>query len=387
MKGHIRQRGPKVFETIVCLGRDASGKWKYNSKTVHGTRKAAEAALSRTLSELSLGSFVEPSKTRVPDFLEQQWLPHAKSRTSPRTYERYEQIVKLHLTKAFAPYTLSGLRPLHIQRALATWLESGRANGKGGLSPQTVRHHFAVLSEALSCALRWGLVARNVCHAVERPRMTVREIKPLDNASLATLFDAVRGSRLEGPVWLASLTGLRRGEILGLRWSCVNFDEQYLDVKITLQQTGKGNVFFKGPKSAAGRRRISLPPIAIELLRRQSAMQAADKLKCGPAYQDDGLVFAQPTGLPWKPETFSRTFTLFLTRHKLQPVSFHSLRHGFATALARQGVHPRVAQQLLGHSDPRLTMAVYSHSAPDLERSAVAKVSDALGLAIAAQKR
>jgi integrase len=383
MKGHIRQRGPKVFETIVCLGRDASGKWKYNSKTVHGSRKVAEAVLARTLSELSLGSFVEPSKMRVPDFLEQQWLPHVKSRTSPRTYERYEQIVKQHLTKAFSPYTLSGLKPLHVQRALVTWLESGRMNGKGGLSPQTVRHHFAVLSEALSCALRWGLVARNICHAVERPHMSPRETKLLDDTSLATLLEKVRGSRLEGPVWLAALTGLRRGEILGLRWGCVNVDKQYLEVKTTLQQTSKGEVFFKGPKSVAGRRNISLPTIAIDVLRRQKTLLAADKLKCGPVYQDDDLVFAQPTGLPWKPETFSRTFALFLGRHKLPRVNFHSLRHGFATALARQGVHPRVAQQLLGHSDPRLTMAIYSHSAPDLERSAVAKVSDAISRALA----
>jgi integrase len=212
-------------------------------------------------------------------------------------------------------------------------------------------------------------------------------VRPLDDTLLAVLLDAVRGSRLEGPVWLASLTGTRRGEILGLRWRCVNIDEGYLDVSQTLQQTSKGEIFFKEPKSAAGRRRIALPALAIDLLRRQHALQAADKLKVGPSYRDDDLVFAQLTGQPWKPETFSRTFALFLRRHKLKIINFHSPRHGFATALARQGVHPRIAQQLLGHSDPRLTMAIYSHSAPDLERIAVSKVSDALERSLAERKR
>jgi integrase len=207
----------------------------------------------------------------------------------------------------------------------------------------------------------------------------MREVEPLNDEDLAKLLQASRGNNLEGPVWLAALTGLRRGEILGLSWIDVDLETRSLAVRRTLQQGAKGETYFKEPKSVASRRQIALPPLAVDLLQTQKARQATKKLAARKAYREDlDLVFAQPDGSPWKPDTFSRTFALFLKRHKMRQITFHTLRHGFASALARQGVHPRVAQRLLGHSDPRLTMAIYSHSAPDLERTAVDRVANAV---------
>jgi integrase len=240
-----------------------------------------------------------------------------------------------------------------------------------------------VLKEAFGCAVLWEEAVRNVCDAVKPPRVPFREVEPLADDELAKLLQAVRGYNLEGPVWLAALTGLRRGEILGLSWSDVDLEAGALKVRRTLQQSAKGEVYFKDPKSVASRRQIGLPALAVEVLQTQKARQAAKKLLAGKAYRDDlDLVFAQGDGRPWKPDTFGRTFALFLKRRKMRKVNFHSLRHGFASALARQGVHPRVAQKLLGHSDPRLTMAIYSHSAPDLERAAVDRVANAVEVSL-----
>src|SRR5579864_7175375 len=363
MKGHIRTAGRDVFDVVINLGRDENGRRKQHWKRVRGNRKAAEAECAKMIYELSTGAFVEPSRAKVSEFLD-RWIEHVRTKTARRTLDRYEQIVKHHLKPTLGNYKLQNLRPLHVQNALAAWLKSGRVKGKKnpGLSPQTVRHHFAVLKEALGCAVRWGMVVRNVCDAVEPPKVPFREVEPLTDVDLAKLLQAVRGNNLEGPIWLAATTGLRRGEILGLSWSDVDLESGSITVRRTLQQGAKGETYFKEPKSVASRRKMALSPIAVERLRSQKARQAEGKMASRKTYREDlDLVFAQADGSPWKPDTFSRTFSLFLSRHKMRQITFHALRHGFATALARQGVHPRVAQRLLGHSDPRITMAIYSH--------------------------
>ncbi|MBC5825772.1 MAG: tyrosine-type recombinase/integrase [Candidatus Eremiobacteraeota bacterium] len=388
MKGHIRPArvaDRNVFDVIIHLGRDENGKYRYTSKRVHGNKKAAQAECSRMLHELSTGAFVEPSKSTVAQFMT-SWLEHAKTKVARRSYDRYEQIVRDHITQSLGHHALTSLRPLHVQSALSAWLQSGRVDGKGGLSSQTVRHHYAVLREALGCAVRWGILVRNVCDAVEPPKARDVEVVPPTAEAVATLLESVKGTRLEGPVWLAALTGLRRGEILGLAWSSVDLEAGVLTVRRTLQQSADGQLYFKEPKSASSRRRMELSPMSVDLLRRQKAAQNEDRLKLGPGYKGE-LVFAQADGSPWKPDNFSSAFPQFLERNGLPHIRFHDLRHSFATALARSGVHPRVAQQLLGHSDPRLTMKVYSHSAPDLERSAMTCVGDALQAALTKNAR
>ena len=381
MKGHIRQRGKGTWAIVIDIGRDANGKRRQKWHTVHGSKKAAERELARLLNEINTGGYVEPTQLTVREYLERWLRDYAEHNVAAKTGERYTDLIRKHIAPSLGHYRLSKLHPLHIQDFYAQALESGRMDGKGGLSAQTVLHMHRVLRTALNQAVKWQLLARNPADAVSPPRPQHKEMRALDEQETAKLLRAFARSTLHVPVLVAVTSGVRRGELLGLRWSDIDFKTAILSVRQSLEQTRKG-VAFKQPKTSKSGRAIALPPLTVEALREHRASQAEHRLKLGPVYENLDLVFPRDDGRPWAPDGFTSTFAALVRRSGLPHVRFHDLRHTHATQLLRQGVHPKIVSERLGHSTVGITLDVYSHVLPGMQDEAAKGVDAALRAAI-----
>lgn len=381
MKGHIRKRGKESWSIIIDLGRDETGKRRQKWATVRGLRADAERELRRLLTSLDQGTFVEPNKLVVGEYLEQWLKNYAKSSVSGKTFERYADIVRSHLIPAFGSIPLLKLQPLHIQGYYTKALESGRRNGLGGLSAQTVLHHHRVLREALNRAIKWRLLIRNPADAVEPPKPEHKDMRALTETETAKLLERARSSKAYMPVLIAVTTGMRRGELLALRWKDVDLNNAGLSVRQSLEQTKEG-LRFKQPKTTKGRRTIALPSLLVDALRVHKAEQAKVRLMMGPGYQDHGLVYANPDGTPYPPDSLTATFRSMVRKTALVGVRFHDLRHTHATQLLLQGVHPKIVSERLGHATVSITLDLYSHVLPGMQEDAALKVDAALRAAI-----
>ena len=365
----IRERGKNSWEITIHLGwHPETGKRVRGYHFFTGTKKAAEAEERRLLRERDLGTYIEPSSMSTAEMLS-MWLEHVRPQVATLTYEGYELIVKKHLAPAFERIPLAKLRPLHIQNYIDRALASGRSDKKGGLSTTTVRHHHAVLREALSHAVRLQLIANNPAKAVEPPRWVRKETQVLTESQTARLLKAAEGKDLYAPLVVATCTGLRRSELLGLMREDLDLDAGMLTVRRALQATKTG-LEFKDPKSTQSRRTIALPAFAVEVLKRHLAEQDARREELGPLYEDQGLVFPRETGRPWDPSRFSTRFREFEDGLELPRIRFHDLRHGHCSQLLRQGTPLKMASARMGHSTIAITADLYGHILEGQDRAA-----------------
>ncbi len=376
MKGHIRRRGKKSWAIVIELGRDAHGKRKQRWHSVKGTKRDAEQELHRLLHSVAMGTYVDPHKVTVGEFLGQWLEAYAKGNVSGKTFERYQQIVCKDLAPALGSHRLGKLQPMHIQGYYTQALASGRKDGKGGLAAKTVIQYHRILRQALQHAVKWRLLAVNPCDLVEPPRAQRKEIRALDSAETASLLRMSQGKRLYYPILLGLSTGMRRGEVCALRWKNVDLNKGLLRVVESLEQT-KGGLTFKTPKSAKGRRSIALSRVVVEALHHHKREQAKHRLALGPVYQDNDLVFPRAGGTPWPPDQVSTLFRDLVRDTPLEWANLHTLRHTHATELLRQGVHPKIVSERLGHSTVALTLDVYSHVTPSMQDDA-ARALDAM---------
>jgi integrase len=277
---------------------------------------------------------------------------------------------------------LAKLSPMHIQGAYAEALKSGRKNGKGGLSSRTVLHYHRILSQALKQAVKWQILPRNPADAVEPPRPKHKEMLALDEDQTAILINHANGTALYMPILLAVTTGMRRGEVLALRWSDVDLDSGILSVTRTLEKSRYGGLNFKQPKIQKGRRTISLPALAVDALRQHRVEQAELILRLGAGWNEGGLVCMKDAGDPINPNTLTSGFASFIRKADLPKIRFHDLRHTHATHLLKAGVHPKVAQERLGHATIAVTLDLYSHVMPGMQEDAAMKVDRVLKIAL-----
>jgi integrase len=385
VKGHIRKRGKSSWAVVIYLGRDASGKERHKWHSVRGTKRDAQRELARLLHETNTGSYVEPARMTVGEFLDRWLADYAKAKVLPKTFERYQEMIDGHIRPALGSYLLPKLAPLHIQSFYSEALASGRKDGRGGLSAQSVVHFHRLLHKALAQAVKWQLLARNPVDAVEPPRAERQEMRALDEDETARLLGLLEGNRLYIPALLAVTTGLRRGEILGLRWGDVDLAAGTLTVQQPLEQT-KDGLRFKSPKTHRSRRSLALPAMAIEGLRSHRASQAEERLALGAAWKEHGLVCPCRDGAAWAPDTRSTAFAAFVRWSGVKPFRFHDLRHSHATHLLRAGVHPKVVSERLGHSSVGITLDTYSHVLPGMQQDAVRLIDGALTIAIKRDK-
>ena len=381
MRGHIKQRAKGSWSIVLDLGRDATGKRKQKWSTIHGTKKEAQAELNRLLNEINTGEYIEPSRMLVSEYLKRWIKDYANPNVSPKTSERYAQIIHDNINPSLGQYALSKLKPLHIQSFYTDCLTSGRKDGKGGLAAQTVLHFHRLLRKAFLQAVKWQLLARNPVDAVEPPRPQRTEMNAINEKETALLLGKLTGSSLFTPVLLAVTTGLRRGELLALRWKDINLEDGRLTVNQSLEQTKTG-LRLKTPKTERSRRQVPMPGIAVDILKDHKRQQNEERLRLGPVYQNNDLVFPRPDGSLMAPDSFSTNFAAFIRRSGLKHIRFHDLRHSHATQLLLQGVHPKIVSERLGHSNIGITLDTYSHVLPGMQEDAVLKIDASLRLAM-----
>jgi integrase len=246
-----------------------------------------------------------------------------------------------------------------------------------GLSPRGIRYVHAVLRSALSKAQELEFVNRNVARLVKAPPSPQTEIIPLSVEQAKKLLRTVQRHRLYPLYAVALAVGLRSGEALALGWDDVDLDEGTINVRRSLQRL-KGTLRFTEPKSRTSRRTIPLPPSLVEVLKAHKKRQAGERLRAGPQWHDEGFVFTTRVGTPIEPRNLTRHFHALCKKAEIGRQRFHDLRHTCGSLLAAQGVHPRVAMEILGHSQISLTMNVYTHVATTLQREATTLVQDLL---------
>lgn len=369
MRGHIRQRAKGSWSLVVDVGRDPStGKRRQVWKTFRGTKKQAEAELARVVSAIETGTDLEPQSVTVEAFLN-RWLKATKSRVAARSYDRYSEIVRLHILPGLGRVQLGKLRPLHLEDLYQ------RLEAKG-LSRQTILHVHRVLFTALKQGVRWQLVTRNVAEAVTPPRPERRQVAPFTSEHAAAVLAAVAESDLAPAVTLGLGTGMRRGEVLGLRWSDVDLVEGEARVTQTLQATAAG-VCFVPPKTHRSARTIALPPFVLEALRQQRSRQGSRRLAAGMAWQDLDLIMDRGDGAPLPPWALSQRFRSLMKKPGID-LSFHGLRHAHASLMLEAGIHLKVVSERLGHSNIGITADLYTHVAKALDKDAATALEELL---------
>jgi integrase len=372
MNGHIRERSPGHWAIVIELRDPESGKRRRKWHSFHGTKRQAQDECARLISELNGGLYIEPARITVGQFLD-RWLDHIKAVVSPRTHERYAELVTKNLKPLLGAVLLTKLRPLQISDAYTKALSSGHRKGRGGLAPSTVRYMHVILKASMRQAVRWQILARNPVDAVDPPRIERATMTTYDLAQTADLIDATRGTRMMITVVLAVLCGLRRGEIAALRWRNINLSAAQLAVTESAEQT-KAGVRYKKPKSGKGRT-VALSARVVNELRNHRVQQAQELLLLGVPLTDDAFVVAQADGSPLQPRTITHQWHQLLANTKTLPrIRFHDLRHAHATHMLSSGVHPKIASERLGHSKVGITMDLYSHVMPGMQEDAAARV-------------
>jgi integrase len=383
--GHIRQRTPGSWELRYSMGSDpATGKRRIATATVKGDRRTAEKELRRLLRTLDTGEHVDPSRMTVGQWLT-AWLAAVRPEVSPKSHERYAEIVENFLAPELGALPITKLAPSHIQAAYTKWATEGRRDGKqGGLSARTRRHFHRILKSALTRAVEQQVLARNPADAFRKrlPKVELREMATLTAEQSAQLLNALGHSRIYWPTLLALATGMRRGEILALRGKNLDLVRGAVRVVESLEQTRAGGLRFKAPKTERARA-ITLPRFAVEELGRLKRLQAEELLALGVRQTGETLACARGDGDPHQPRSLTHEFTRLVSRIRGLPrVRFHDLRHSHATQLLLAGVHPKVAQERLGHSTISTTLDLYSHVTDTMQEDAAARLDDVLRPAI-----
>ena len=361
-EGSIYKRKDGRWVGVISLGYVDR---RRKRKAFYGaTRREVQERLTATLKATQEGRPIPPEQQTVDQFLG-VWLEDcAKPTIRPRTYVRYAEHIRNHISPAIGHIKLAKLTPQHVQALLNDKLA-------GGLAPATVRYMRAVLRRALNQALKWDVVARNAAALVDVPRVPHHEIKPFTPDQARAFLDAIRGDRFEALYSIALALGLRKGEVLGLRWDDIDLEKGTLTVRSSLQRID-GKLTLVEPKSKQSRRTVAMPRTVASALRLHRARQLQERLLAGSRWQDRGLVFPTTIGTPMDTRNLTRHFKRALSEADLPSLRFHDLRHSCASLLLAQGIHPRVVMEILGHSQISLTMNTYSHVIDDLQREAAA---------------
>src|SRR5262245_31153843 len=378
-RGHVQSRSPGSYRLRYSLGRDPiTGKRRIATTTVRGTRKDAERELTRLLRTADTGEHVDPSRMTVGHWLE-LWLNTIRSEVSSKTSESYAEIVRCYLKPAFGSTRLDKLTPSQIQRVYNSWAQQdGRP-----LSALTRRYIHVILKSSLARAVEQQLLARNPAEVLTKrlPKIVRQEFATLTIEQSAYLLESVRHMHIYWPVLLALTTGMRRGEILALRWKNVEFTRGTLRVMESLEQT-KAGLRFKAPKTDRTRA-ITLPAFVIDELRRLKREQAETLLRLGVRQSGETLMCCREDGEPKQPGSVTGEFARLTSKIRDLPrVRFHDLRHSHATQLLADGVHPKIAQERLGHSTITTTMDLYSHVTDTMQADVAARLDAAFGPAI-----
>ena len=364
------------------ITRRKSGGWsaQYTVHTAEGrkrktlyskTRQEVAVKLAQALSDREGSLIFDARNLTLGDYL-YRWLNDSvRDTVRQRTWERYEQMVRVHIKPTLGRTKLKTLNSAQVRGLYREKLDVG-------LAPRTVGYVHTTLNKALKDALADGLIPRNSASTVKPPKVAKKEITPLSPEQASTFLEAARGDRFEVLYIVAITAGLREGELLRLKWQDVDLEARTLSVRRTLSEARSGR-FFESPKNGKGRS-INLTTRATDALKRHKGAQNEERLRLGTLWRDNDLVFPSRIGTPMNARNLTaRSFKPLLERAGLpKTVRLHDLRHTCATLLLGKGVHPKIVQELLGHATIAITLDTYSHVLPNIQGEAVSAMESAL---------
>ncbi len=377
MRGSVVRRG-KSYNVVLDLDRDPqTGKRRQKWHAGYSTKREAQAALADLIGSVNHGVYVHKSKQTVSEF-SSEWLAAIAPTVRPATLYSYARNLRLHLLSYIGSAPLAAIDAGTLNGLYARLLANGRKTAEGGgLSPRSVRYVHTIGHRMFKDAVKWGRLARNPADAADPPKGTSSgqpDMVTWAAGELGTFLDGVADDRLYAAYLLMATTGMRRGEGLGLRWSDLNFDQGRAAIRQTVIAVHH-EVSFGTPKTAKGRRTVTLDAVTISALREHRKRQNAERLLIGSGWRDNDLVFCRVDGEPLHPERFSRSFAERVRQLGLPKIRLHDLRHGWATMALAAGVHPKVVQERLGHASISITLDTYSHVSPALHGEAAETVA------------
>jgi integrase len=363
-EGSIYQRADGTWCATISVGYTSEGQRK--RRTLFGESKQdVQNKLAKVANNLAHQRDIDPQRIKLGEYLDRWLKDAARQRVRDTTYANYERVIKNHIKPHLGGVPLAKLTAFQIHGLYSSL-------GQLGKSAETIRLTHAVLHRALKQAVRWRLIPFNMAADVDRPRAAKSEVTPLSATQVNELLSAARGDRLEALYALAVTAGMRLGELLGLQWSDVDLKGRAVMVQHSLQELA-GKLTLTEPKTNRGRRRIELPQLAVVALNQHRKRMLKEGL-AGVSW-----VFPNASGGPWRRSHFhAQQYKPLLKRAKLPPIRFHDLRHTSATLLLSQGVHPKVVQERLGHSQISVTLDTYSHVLPTMQLEAATKFDELL---------
>jgi integrase len=374
VKGHVHRRGSSWAYVVDVAPDPAKGKRRQKTQGGFSTKAAASKAMRTFLVEHESGRGVGRNRIQLGEYLE-RWLETVKGDLRPSTWDAYANDAA-KLTEKIGAVQIQELTPLQIEKVYAELMVDGGRYGRP-LSPKTIRNVHAVLRRALSDAERLGLIVSNPARAAHPPRADRKELATWSADELGRFLEAVESDRMHAAYVLLGTTGMRRGEVLGLRWTDIDLDGGNLSVEQTLTAPNR-QLILGPPKTAKSRRRIALDPRSIDALRRHKRRQNEERLQMGELWRNDAdLVFCREDGSLVHPDRFTREFKRQVEAAGLPELRGpHALRHTWATLALQSGIHPKVVSDRLGHSTIHITLDTYSHVVPGLDDDAANVVAD-----------
>jgi len=373
MRGHIAKKGNRYYAVIYEGIDPATGKPRHRWHSAGDTKKGAEKILGDLVKRMHDGDYRSPDKISLGDYLLERWLPSKRTRVKASTAAAYESNIRLHINPYIGLIPLQKLQPEDLDELYVKLLTEGKRNGSGGgLSAKSVRNVHATIQSALSDATRKGTVFRNVADIADPPSISRsgRSMNVWTSDQLRAFLDGIAGHELYPLYFLAATTGMRRGELAGLRWRNVDLDAARLTVNKQVVSV-EYELIEDDLKTASSRRTIDLDEQTTAMLRRHRRRQLEERMASGQR-DDDGFVFGRPDGSPVHPDLISQTFQRVMDQSELPRIRLHDLRHTHATILLQQNVHPKVVSERLGHSSIAFTMTVYQHVMPGMQAEAAA---------------
>ncbi|MGB9780602.1 tyrosine-type recombinase/integrase [Caldanaerobacter sp.] len=389
MPGSIEKRGENSYRLVVSAGYGPDGKRKKYTKTikVHGKTEAArlkeaEKELAKFIAEIEGNTFIEPSRLTFKAFVEKWLKEYAEDNLAPKTLHRYKEMLEKRIIPALGHLKLNKIKPVHILEFLNMLKEDGaRLDGKeGGLSPQTIKHHYRLIHAIFEDAVKWQLISSNPASNIEPPKVPKKEAGYYNEEEVKKLIKALENEKLKYKVavMVTLAAGLRIGELMGLKWEHVDFENNTIKIEQANQYLPGEGTFTKDPKTETSKRLIAMPKEIMDLLREYKKEQNIERLKKGSMWIDTGYVFTQWNGQPMYPYTFTKWFPKFLEKHGLRRITFHQLRHTSATLLINAGENVRTVSARLGHSNASTTMNIYAHALKSADRNAADKIANYL---------
>jgi integrase len=378
MAGHVRRRGSRSFELKYDVGTDPlTGKRRVRYASFKGTKRDAELELARLVAQQAAGDGVDPTKATLAEFLERWERDWAALNVSPKTFERYSELLRRHVRPHIGHVRIQRLRPVMLADLYAKLLR------ETGLAARTVGHVHRVTRRALGHAVQWGVITQNPADNVSPPPVQSAEVQILLSEDVQTILGKLRerrGRLLYTVAIVALATGLRRGELCALRWRDINLEAGKLSIERSLEQTRQHGLRFKAPKTRHGRRTISLPPAAVTELRGHWKAQQELRLRLGLGKApDDALVFAKWDGETRNPDALSKEWAACMKQISMPHIVLHALRHTHVSQLIASGMDILTISRRLGHGSPTITLGVYGHLFANTDERAATIMQELLG--------